>query len=81
MQFSPVSCYFLLLWPKDLPQHPILEHLQPGSSLKVTHQVSQAHKITGKTTGQYTHVVLDRKKEDKRFWTEWWHAFHHITCP
>jgi len=71
MQFSPVSCYFLPLGPKDLLQYPILEHLQPGSSLNVTHQVSHAHKTTGKTIGQYIHRVLDRNKEDKRFWTEW----------
>ena len=27
--FSPFSCYFLLLGPKDLPCHPILKHTQP----------------------------------------------------
>ena len=29
MQFSPVSCYFLLRMPKSLPQHPILEYPKP----------------------------------------------------
>jgi hypothetical protein len=29
MQFSPASCYLLLLWPKCLSQDPILEHPQP----------------------------------------------------
>jgi len=27
-EFSPVSCYFLFLMPKSLPEHPILEYPQ-----------------------------------------------------
>jgi hypothetical protein len=34
MYFSPFSCYFSLLGPKHIPQHPILEHPQPLFSPK-----------------------------------------------
>jgi len=46
MQFSPLPCYLARLRPKYLPQHPILEHPQPISSLNVPlhneHSVSRA---------------------------------------
>jgi hypothetical protein len=39
LQFSPFSCYLLFLRPICLPQHRILKHPQPCSSLNVRDQV------------------------------------------
>jgi hypothetical protein len=40
--YSPVPCYVVRLKPKWLPQHPILEHPKPVSSLSVGLQVSHS---------------------------------------
>jgi len=42
VQYSSVPCYVVRLKPKCLPQHPILEHPKPVSSLAIRVQVSHS---------------------------------------
>ena len=51
MQFPPVSCYFLPLKPKYIPQHLSLYH-----SLNVRNQVSHPYKTKGKITIMYISI-------------------------
>ena len=46
MQFSPVSCHFLPLRPRYLPQYPIFEHPQPMPFPETEDQVSHPYKTT-----------------------------------
>ena len=76
MQFSPLSCYFLPLRSKYL-----LQDLQPTyTSNSVTDQVSSTYKTPGKIMAlcNFIFTLLDRKWEDKRFWTEWQQALHKL---
>ena len=57
MQFSPVSYYLLLLRPKYLPQHSILDRPQP-KFLIVTDQVLHPYKTTIST---YAHGTKPSK--------------------
>jgi hypothetical protein len=70
---SPHSHYLDPLRPKHLPQHPILKHTQPSSSLNVRDQVSHPHKTRIKITFLYIFnlVFLGSKQEDRRFWKKW----------
>jgi len=65
--FLPVRCRYS-------PQHPILEHSQstffrywnrPSFSLVQNYQYNY---------GSAYFMSLERKREDKRFWTEWYQA-------
>jgi hypothetical protein len=69
MKFSPHTCYLVPLRLKYSPEHPILKHPQPSSSLKVSDQVSHPYKTTGKIVVLYILIFksLDSKLEDKRF--------------
>jgi hypothetical protein len=54
MQFSPVSCYTLLLRPKYLPQTPFSNTLSLCSSLIVRDQVSHPCNRTGRAVLKFT---------------------------
>jgi hypothetical protein len=56
------------------------------SSLRTTDQTSYPYKTVGKIAVSYiyfTLTFLGRRREDTRFWTEWWEAFPelHIHLP
>jgi len=80
MQSSPASCHFLLLRSKYSPQHPVLKK-PPSvlccSSRSVRDQVSSPYKTTSEIMVLYILIFkfLERKREEKRFGTEWWQAF------
>jgi hypothetical protein len=43
------------------------------SSLNIRDQVSHPHRATGKIVASYVLIfmILDSRREDKRFWTKW----------
>jgi hypothetical protein len=70
MQFPSVSLYS-----KYSPQHLFWNTLSLCSSLNVRDGVSHPYRTSGKIIVLYILIFmfLDRR-EDKRFWTEWWQA-------
>jgi hypothetical protein len=75
MQFPPISLHFIPPRPKYSPQHPVLKHPQ-SMFLNITDQVSHPYRTTGKiiVLRILIFMFLDSKREDKRFWTEWYQA-------
>jgi hypothetical protein len=76
MQFSPTSRHFISLQYKYSPQRPVFKHSQSMFSLNVRDKVSHPYRTKGKITILYIVIFtfLDRRREDKSFWTERWHA-------
>jgi hypothetical protein len=68
---SPVTSSFLDS--KYSSQNPVLKHSQSMLFLSVTDQVSHPYKTTGRIMVLYilTFTFLDRRRDDKRLWTEW----------
>jgi hypothetical protein len=73
MQFSPISCHFISLRTKYSPQHPVLKHPQSMFLPECEIPISHPYGITGKIKFLYILIftLLDSRREDKRFWTEW----------
>ncbi|PNF25245.1 hypothetical protein B7P43_G13294, partial [Cryptotermes secundus] len=78
MQFSPTSCHFISLRSKYSPKKNTLfsNTLRLRSSLNVRDQVSHPYRTTGKIIVLYILIFMfwDSRREDKRFWTEWYQA-------
>ena len=72
MQFSPVSCSFLPLSLTYLPQHHILEHPQPMffPQCKRPSFTPIWKYIKTKLLYVYTVMFLERKGEDRIYWTK-----------
>jgi hypothetical protein len=72
---SPVTSS--LLGPNILLRTLFSNTLSLCSSLSVRDQVSHPYKTTGRIMVLYilTFMFLDRRRDDKRLWTEWWQAF------
>jgi hypothetical protein len=73
MLSSPASRHFLPLRSKHAPSTLFSNTLNRCSSLSVTDKVTRPYKVTGKIMVLYVSVLkfLERRREDKRFWTEW----------
>jgi hypothetical protein len=73
---SPVPRYLLLLRPKYLFQHSVLEHSQPMSfpQCKRPNLILIQSNRKNNTSIHFNLYIFDWKLEDKRFCTEWQQA-------
>jgi hypothetical protein len=76
MQFSSPSCYLFPVPPSYYPEHLVLNTLRPYSYFNGRDQVPHPYRITGKIIVLFITIVtfFDSRREDRRFWTEWWQA-------
>jgi len=72
-RFSLASCFFFRLKSKYSPQLPVLKHPQSVRTLRWERlSLSSIQNNRQKYIFVYFDIyVLDRRKEDKRMWTEW----------
>jgi hypothetical protein len=72
MQFPSISRHIIPLWSKYSPQHSVLKH--PQSMFLNVKRPSFAPIQNHRQNYRFVYsnfYVLDSKREDKRFWTEW----------